>query len=337
MIRPLAPIFLGLAFLLPLPAVAQKTSTVAGNVYYGTDSNPAKNVIVSLYSSQHELIGQQPTIDNGQFRFGGLRREVYEVSVNADGFEPFSITVDVSMASDRGLAIYLKPLNAKKNSPQAQAPTVSVHELSMPAKARELMASGKQKLYQKKDAQASLADFQQALTVAPAYYEAAFQLAVAYFALNDHAQAETFFRKAFDLSGHTFAEASIQLGGLLLDRGDLRDAETSIRAGLQLNPNAWLGHYELGRLLLNQQHLPEALDSAEQARLLAPSVPVIYRLLSNIHLLQKNYPALLEDLDAYLALDPNSPAGQRAKQLRDQIQQQYPHAPQQIAPASSHQ
>jgi tetratricopeptide (TPR) repeat protein len=336
MIRPLAVIVFLSTLFLALPALAQKASTVAGNVYYATDSNPARNVIVTLYNNQHEFIAQQATIDNGQFRFGGLRRDVYEVSVNVDGYEPFSITIDVSMASDRGLAIYLKPLNAKKNASQAQAPTVSVHELSMPAKARELMASGKQKLYQQRNAQASLADFQQALTVAPAYYEAAFQLAVAYFTLNDHARAETFFRNAFDLSGHTFAEASIQLGGLLLDRGDVRDAETSIRAGLQLNPNAWLGHYELGRLLLNEQHLPEALESAEQARLLAPSVPVVYRLLSNIHLLQKNYPALLEDLDTYLALDPNSAAGQRAKQLRDQIQQQYPSAPQRVAPASVH-
>jgi len=335
MIRPLAPIFLSLTLLLSLPAIAQKTSTIGGNVYYGADSNPARDVVVSLYGNEHDLIAQQSTSDIGEFRFGGLRRAIYEVALDVNGFEPVSVTIDVSIVSDRGLAIYLKPLAAKKNPTQPLAPVVSLHELSMPAKAREYMAAGKQKLYHQKDAQGSLADFQQALALAPSYYEAAFQLAVAYFTMNDHAHAETLFRNAFELSGRTFADASTQLGGLLLDRGDLPDAETSIRTGLQLNPNAWLARYELGRLLLNQQHLPEALESAQQARLLAPSVPVVYRLLSNIHLRQKNYPALLDDLDTYIALDPNSPAGMRAKQLRDQIQQQVPHSPQHVAPASS--
>ena len=332
MIRRFAPLFFLLSFLSPLLICAQKSATIAGNVCYRADSNPAKNVNVNLYSEQRDLLETQATLDNGQFRFGGLRRAVYEITVDVPGYEPFSTTIDVSIVSDHGLVIYLRPLPVdKKNAPQA--PTVSVHELSMPLKARELMDSGKRKLYQQKDARASIADFQQALALAPTYYEAAFQLAIAHFTLGDRANAETFFRSAFELSGHTLADASIQLGGLLLDRGDVPDAEKTIRAGLQLNPNLWLGHYELGRALLNQNRLPDALASAEQARTLAPGVPIVYRLLSNIHLLQKNYPALLSDLDTYLTLDPNSPAGQRAKQLRDQIQQQLA---QQVTPVSPH-
>jgi tetratricopeptide (TPR) repeat protein len=276
-------------------------------------------VIVNLYTSEHVLLESQATSDTGRFEFGGLRRALYELSLDVSGFEPVHATVDVSMASDKGLALYLKSNRAKDNSPQA--PTVSVHELSMPSKARELMASGKKKLYQAKDPQGALSDFQQALAGAPNYYEAAYELAMAQLTLGDHGDAETFFRKSFELSGHTYGDAAVRLGGLLLDRGDIPEGEKAIRVGVQLRPNLWLGHFELGRALLNESRLDESLVSAEEARTLAPNVPIVYRLLSNIHLQQKNYPALLSDLDTYLTLDPDSPASQRAKEIREQIRQ----------------
>jgi tetratricopeptide (TPR) repeat protein len=309
-----------LFLLLPLCSFAQKSATIAGNVYYGSEYNAAKNVTVSLYDSQHQLIESQATTDAGQFRFGGLRRAQYSINIDAPGYEPFSTDVDVSMASDKGVTIYLK--STSKPNENLHSPTVSVHELTMPAKARDFMESGKKKLYEDKNAQAAVADFQQAVGAAPEFYEADYQLAMAQLTLGNRAEAESSFRKSVDLSNGKFPESQIGLGAVLLDTGKISEADQSIRAGLKLNPTLWLGHYELGRLLLKQNRLSEAQSSAEEARLLAPAAPIVYRLLSNIHLQQKNYPALLEDLDTYLTLDPDSPAGQRAKQLRDQLQQE---------------
>lgn len=322
MIR-LANILLLLFCLLAAPAsFSQKPARIAGNVYFETDSNPAKNVIVNLYNAEHALITSAPTSDTGRFAFGSLQRAVYSISVDATGYEHADVSVDISMASDKMVTIYLRPVPGKNNSSQASsAPTVSVHELSMPSKARELMASGKKKLYQDKNPQAALPDFQQALATAPNYYEAAYELALTHLTLGHPSDAEQLFRNSFDLSGHTYGDASVSLGSVLLDRGDVADAESSIRAGLQLRPNFWLAHYELGRALLMEKHLDESLVSAEQARALAPAAPTVYRLLSNIHLQQHNYSALLADLDAYLALDPDSQVAQRAKQIRDEVRQ----------------
>jgi tetratricopeptide (TPR) repeat protein len=315
------------SLLLPGAVFAQKSATIGGGVYYGSDYNAAKNIPVSLYDDEHTLIETQNTSDSGQFRFGGLRRTTYIVVIEIQGYEQVSIDVDVSMTSDKGLAIYLKP-TASKSQEVSNLKTISVHELSMPEKARQLMDSGVKKLYQDKNPQAALADFQQALVLAPTYYEASFQLGMAQQTLGDRTQAEKFFRDSFAQSNHTYAEASIALGGVLLDQGQASEAEQCIRRGLQLNPSLWLGHYELGRAHFQQHNLADALTSAEQARQLAPNVPIIYRLLSNIHLKQRDYPALLADLNTYLTLDPDSPAGLRAKQLRDQLQQnQFPAHP----------
>jgi tetratricopeptide (TPR) repeat protein len=313
------------SLLVPGATLAQKSSTIAGNVYYGSDYNAAKNIPVAIYDSERTLLETQSTSDDGQFRFGGLRRSTYSVVIDIEGYEKVSLDVDVSMASDKGLAIYLK--STSKAGEPSHLKTVSVHELSMPAKARDLMDSGMQKLYHDKNPQAALSDLEQAVALAPSYYEASYQLGMAQQSLGDRAQAEKSFRNSFEQSNHSYAEAAIGLGGILLDRGDTTEAEQCIRRGLKLNGNLWLGHYELGRALLQQDHLADALASAEQARQLAPNVPIVYRLLSNIHLKQKNYPALLADLDTYLTLDSTSPAGLRAKELRDQLQQ---------APSSAH-
>jgi tetratricopeptide (TPR) repeat protein len=304
----------------PRNTFAQKPSTIAGNVYYGSDYNAAKDVPVTLYDGDRTILETQNTSDDGQFRFGGLRRSTYRIVVDVAGYERVSIDVDVSMASDKGLAIYLKPIAKSRDSSLLKS--VSVHELSMPAKARDLMDAAVKKLYQGNDAKAALSDLQQAIALAPGYYEALYQLGMAQLTLGDRAAAAKSFRTSFEQSDYAYAGASVALGGALLDLGNTTEAEQSIRRGLQLNPNLWLGHYELGRVLLQQNHLDEALASAEQARQLAPGRPIVYRLLSNIHLQQKNYPALLQDLDTYLTLDPSSPAGLRAKQLRDQLQSQ---------------
>jgi tetratricopeptide (TPR) repeat protein len=312
--------------LLALPAFAQfsqKPATIAGNLYYVDDYHPAANVPISLYDSEHVVLETLNTMDQGQFRFGGLKRAAYELNINVDGYQPVTIDVDISFGSNKTLAIYLKPTADSKKQPDAPAnQTVTVHELSMPAKAREYMQSGMKKLYQEKNAAAAVTDFQEALSTAPGYYEADYQLAMAQLTLGKRTEAEDGFRKAVQASGDKYAEADVGLGAALLDDGNLSEADKSIRRGLQLNPNLWLGHYELGREFFKENRLTDAQAAAEQAKQLAPNAAIVYRLLSNIHLQEKNYAALLQDLDAYLALDPSSPAGLRAKEIRDQVQQQ---------------
>ncbi|MGA8230361.1 MAG: tetratricopeptide repeat protein [Candidatus Acidiferrales bacterium] len=316
--------------IVPLETNAQGPGTLMGNVSYADDLRPAKGVVVALSDSEHVQIATQETRDDGEFRFGALQRATYTVSVNAAGYEPVSLDIDISMVSDKGIVIYLKAIS-KKDS--AKAGTISAHELSMPAQARELMESGQKKLYQDKDAQAALADFKRAIAAAPDYYEAYYQAAMAYLTLGNRAEAETSLRKSIEVSADKYGEAEVGLGTVMLDRGSFAEGEKLIRRGLQLNPNLWLGHYELGRALLNEKRISEAQVSAERARQLAPSAAIVYRLLSNIHLEEKDYPALLRDIDVYLQLDPNSPAGIRASQLREQVQQKI--GSQQFMPTSA--
>jgi tetratricopeptide (TPR) repeat protein len=307
-----------LSLLVSASARAQNRVTVSGNVYFQDQSHPAVNVLVTLSDAEQVTLATEATDGSGGFRFSALKRGTYTVGLNVSGYEPITLEVDMNFASDRGIPIYLRPNSKDK----ASAPgSVSSHELSIPQKARDLMASGKKKLYKDKDAAGGLADFQQAISTAPDYYEAHYEAAMAYLTLGNPSEAEKSFRKSIEVSADKYGEAEVGLGTMMFDKGDYASAEKAIRRGIQLNPNLWLGHYELGRTFLSEKKISDAKDSAEQARLLAPSAAIVYRLLCNIHLQEKDYPALLQDLDMYLKLDPDSPAGARAKQLREQVQQ----------------
>lgn len=319
-----AVLLLAEALLLPARAngqIAPEPRTLSGTVYYADGNEPAENVTVELRTVEGSMIAPQTTSSTGWFEFRGLPRGIYAIAINASGFEPVNFNVDLSLNSSRGIVIYLKLLPG--NSPkQTKAQSVSAHELSMPRKARDLMESGKKKLYQDKNATGAMADFQEALAMAPGYYEACYQMAMAFLTLGQRESAEQSLRKAIEVSGDKYDMADISLGAGMLDKGDFAGGEKKIRRGLELSPDSWLGHYELGRALLNENHIDDAEKAALQARSLNPAAPIVYRLLSNVHLRKKNYPALLEDLDAYLKLDPDSPAGIRARQIREDVERE---------------
>ena len=191
----------------------------------------------------------------------------------------------------------------------------------MPQKARDLVYSGKQKVYYGKNLADGLTDFQSAVAIAPDYYEAYYQIGMTLMQQGKLQDAESNFRKSIDLSKDTYGEPVIGMGTMLLDKSDNAGGEKMIRHGLELSPNFWLGYYELGRACLAENQLGEAKKAAQQARSLMPNAGIVYRLLANIHMREKDYPALLDDIDTYLKIDPNSPAGAHAREMRAQVMQ----------------
>jgi tetratricopeptide (TPR) repeat protein len=291
--------------------------TINGNVYYEGGNEPAANVFVQLNDSEGESRLTEETNGSGWFEFRRLTSGTYALAIDLQGYERVSTTVDLSFMPAKGLVIKLRSTSGGKLT--APASSVSAHELSMPEKARDLMNSGKKKLYAEKNPQGALDDFQSAIAAAPGYFEAYYQVGMAYLSLGKRDEAEGGFRKSIELSGDKYCEAEVGLGTMMLDRRDFAQGEITVRRGVDLNPDYWLGQYELGRALLNEDKISEALKSADQAKSLAPSAAVVYRLLSNIHLRQKDYPALLADIDSYIKLDPDSAAGIRAQELREQV------------------
>jgi len=307
----------------------EHTFTISGNVYLGDTSHPAYNVLVQLQANDGADRLDAATNESGGFVIYDLKPANYTLALDVQGYERTSVPVDLSFASSKGLQIILQP--AESGDVSHKANSVSSHELSMPKKARDLVASGKTKLYEQHDAADALDDFKQALSAAPNYYEAEYQAAMAYLSQGKRDEAAASFQKSIDLSGGKYGEGFVGLGTLAVDRKDYAQAEKELRQAVTLSPDFWLGHYELGRALFLEGRIDEAKTSAEQARSLAPAAPVIYRLLANVHLKEKDYRAAEADIDEYVKLDPDSAAGRRAKELREVVAQKVDSQPVQPA------
>lgn len=307
-------------FVVPQNLFAQQSVSLAGTIYSEATKRPVQQASLRLCDPAGNMLDQMVTTDSGEFAFRQLHHAEYILTVTAHGYQPYDLHVDLSFTSDRGISIYLNP---NPGDPAAPSPagSVSAHEMSMPQNARDLLSSGEKKLYFDKNPQAGLADFQQAVSIAPGFYEVYYQIGMAYLTLGTRDDAEKSFRKSIEVSNDKYGEPVIGLASFLIDTGDLAQSEKMTRHGLELSPNSWFGHYQLGRILFNENKIEDAQKSAEQARSLDPNAAIVYRLLSNIHISQKNYPALIQDLDAYIKLDPDSPAGVRAKEIRKQVEE----------------
>ena len=290
---------------------------ISGRAYDEQTQQILSRVEVTLRGASGVMQAQVVTNESGRFDFSGLARGNYQLEARMSGYEPYSSAISVGGGETRGMTIYLKRFTA--NQETSNGATVSAHELAMPRKARDLMYSGKQKIYYGKNLDGGLKDFQDVIVIAPDYYEAYYQIGMTYLELARRDDAENNFRKSMELSKNTYGEPVIGMGTILLDKADNAGGEKMIRRGLELSPNFWLGYYELGRACLAENQLAEAKKAGEQARSLMPNAPITYRLLANVHMREKDYPALLEDIDAYLKIDPNSPAGAHAKEMRAEV------------------
>jgi tetratricopeptide (TPR) repeat protein len=293
---------------------------LTGTVVSTVDNKPIERAAIQLCDSAGNLIEQSSTTDSGEFGFRDLERGTYVLTVDAVGYQSEELHLNLSFMSDKGIVVQLKPTKKPdlQNTPTSGL-TVSAHEMSMPREARELVSSGRTKLYTQKNPQASLDDFARALVKAPNYYEAHYETGMAQLQLGRVEDAEKSFQKSIEVSKGTYGDGEVALGTLLVEKGSASEGEKALRHGVDMNPNSWMGYFELGKLEFLQNRIDDARKSAEQARSLAPSAPMTYRLLANIHLKQKDYNAVLEDIDAYLKLDPSSPAGIRAKEMREEI------------------
>jgi tetratricopeptide (TPR) repeat protein len=197
------------------------------------------------------------------------------------------------------------------------APTVSVHELQIPEKARDAYNKGIQR-FAREDWAGSIVEFQRAIAAYPDFYEAYYKIGLANLELRLSEAAEAAFRKSMELSEGRFAPALFGLGLTLGDDKQFDDALAFIRTGLSLDPTSARGNFTLAWVLYTADRVAEAEKSARQAVLYNPDFAMAHLLLAQIHRRQNNTAAMIEDLNAYLRLEPDSPRSAGVRAVRDE-------------------
>jgi tetratricopeptide (TPR) repeat protein len=201
---------------------------------------------------------------------------------------------------------------------QSQQPnySVSVRELSIPAKALHQFEQGMERLA-KNDIEGSLPHFQRAVAEYAGYYEAYDRIGAAELKLFRIPEAEQAFRKSIEVSGGQYAHPLIALGAILDGREQFAEAESVTLKGLGIDPESWTGHYYLALAQFGLNRLAEAEQSLREALHWKAEFPQAHLMLAEIHGREKDYRSLVGDLDEYLRLSPDGPTSGRARVVRD--------------------
>jgi tetratricopeptide (TPR) repeat protein len=217
------------------------------------------------------------------------------------------------------VASFSQPKSTKTSSDSPNA-TVSVRDLRIPEKARTSFNKGVQR-FAAKDFSGSVTEFQKAIAAYDEFYEAYYKLGISDLELHLIDDAEAAFRKSIELSESKFPPPLFALGLTLGSEKRFVDAESYLRAGLQLEPTSASGHFALAWVLFSAQRVVEAEKSAREAVLYNPNLAMAHLLLAQIHRSQNNSAALVEDLDAYLRIEPDGARSRALRTTRDEAEQ----------------
>jgi tetratricopeptide (TPR) repeat protein len=289
---------------------------IFGTVLLGAGNRPISGVIVSVRSVAGGPFASVLTDSCGHFQVRGLAPGNYEIVLEEAGYEPTRASLQLDGPSEP-LELYLRVSNA---SPRRRTDyAVSVRELRIPAKARNALQSGLERLA-KTDADGGRTQFARAIKAFPDYYEAYYHLGVAELRLGRDQEAADAFQKAIDLSSGRYAWAQFALGLVLCRRGQYVEAESVIGRGLEVDSKSAIGQFFLSMVLFDLNRLEEAEQSAREALLRNPGLALAYLTLADVHGRRHEFAMQLHDLDAYLKLAPDGPASKRVRQSREVVQ-----------------
>ncbi len=296
---------------------SQKTDgAISGTVYLPGDNQPASQVAVSLKSHDAGVFRSVLTDYGGHFEVPGLPAGTYEISIEERGCEPHRSTAQFD-----GTALKLELRLTSSGAPPAPANAyaISVRELTIPWKAQDEYRKGLVRLA-KKDQNGSLSHFMKAVQLFPGYFEALYHQGIVHTNLGQLEKAMQAFQKAVVASGGRYARAVFGIGYVHYLQGNAAEAETAVRRGLEIDPNAADGYVILGMTLLRLNRPNEAEKSAREALLRDPHMADAYLVLADSCARREDYRDQIQDLDTYLRLDPNGGASKRAQEVRQVAQ-----------------
>ncbi len=252
----------------------------------------------------------------GHFAFNVVPRGQYSIRVEIEGFE--TVTQQVDGVEGREVTIIV-PLVRKSGTPANAAGVVNISEFldRYPKKAVSYFEKGNESLKKKKSDEA-VKYLQNAVELAPTFYEAHNQLGLAYREAGRLKDAESEFLKAHELNS-TNIEPLLNLTTLYLDQNDLDRAVTTGEQAVKANSTSASAFFSLGVALYKAAQLDRAETALKRALDLAPKIGNIRLMLANVYLELHRYDETVEELNRYIAENPKGQQLEAAREMRDRL------------------
>jgi tetratricopeptide (TPR) repeat protein len=295
-----------------------------GQVRLAQGDAPANNVLVKLESrgSGSGRAEQVVTDRTGKFAFPGLSPAQYVVTAHAAGFKDAQQIIDLQTASTDYVTLRL---TEDRSTPPSAAVGSKVVNANVSAEAQKELDEGRAALLNE-DVAESIAHFEKAVRIYPAFLEARLALGTAYMDLQKWEEAERALRLALTIDPSA-ANALFALGEIYRRQAKIIEAEKKLKEGLALDPHSARGHlalalvyWQIASAIKNQ---PEARADFEnsyrevkQSVSLDPALAEARVLKGNLLLRAQRGAEALVEFEEYLKLNPK---GQHSANVRELI------------------
>ena len=293
---------------------------IKGQVRY-ENGQPADHVVVRLRSERIVFTDERTTDDMGKFTFDGLVPSTYHLTIEGQGFRPYSSDLDITVSKMAIEQITLrldKGPDAKAVPGQGPGGSLNARIAQIPPKARKEFDAGKQRM-QAQDAVASVQHFQKAIELYPQYAEAYQLLGVVHVEGAKFGEAEPELQKATEIEPN-MSTAYFALGVCRNLMAKYPEAETALLRGLELDPESADGHHELAKTYWALGRWQDAEPHAQKAVALKPDLAPAHVLLGNIALRKRDPQGALKEFQEYLRLEPNGPMAEQVRTIVAKIE-----------------
>jgi tetratricopeptide (TPR) repeat protein len=278
--------------------------------------------VVRLRSDKIDYMSEQTTDPRGKFNFDGLNPSTYVLTIEGQGFKPFSKFIDISMSRTSYEQITLqpdRPRDAKVVPPEGAGATVNAQEAEVPAAARKEYDAGQKSVNDKHDPDGGVKHYRKAIQLYDRYSDAYLALGLLYLDLQKFDDAQGALEKANEINPNA-PGGFMALGAMYNQQKKYDEAEKALTHGLQLNPDVAQGQYEISKTYWASGKWQDAEPHAQKAAELNPGMAPVHVLLGNIALRKQDTLGALKEFKEYLRLDPNGPMAGGVTQMIQKIE-----------------
>jgi Flp pilus assembly protein TadD len=301
-------------------AVGNSDRMISGRLIYDNGEFSCDRCVVNLLMAGVRPISSTYADLSGRFSFRNVPRGSYIIHIEIDGFEEVNQDTEVGngLGSETNVTIILvrKPVLIQRGRQQAVIDASEFPE-RFPKKAVDAYKKGLENKNKNKRDNA-LKHFEEAVRLAPDFYQARNELGLAYKQAGRFDDAEREFLRAHDLNDSS-AEPLVNLTSLYIEENKPDRAVTTGEEAVKKNSRSASAFFNLGMALYKVAMLDRAERALKKALELAPKMASVRLMLANVYLKLRNRDKLMEQLDSYLAENPRGEQRQTVEEMREKL------------------